>query len=461
MNQKKPTKTALGVFPLVTLSVAAILSVRNLPIVAVYGYTAITFYILAALLFLLPTALVCAELVTTWPEAGGLYAWVKKALGPRFGFIAIWLEWTNTLVSFPMMIGFIVFTLIYPFAHALANNRWFEFIFMLAIFWGISFVNLFGIRISSWFSSFGVICGTLLVITIIIVLGAYWWLSGHPLQQHLTWQSLVPSFHFSTLAFLIVIINGFSGIQIMAFHVQDTRCPQLTYKKAIVNASWIILCMSILGTLALVFVMPVHSANLIGGIVQSLSIFLGAFHMQWAVPVIAALIALGVLSEINSWMIGPSKGLLASAEYGDLPKFFAFKNKKNVPVGILCVQAVVGSLLGAAYIFMPSVNSGYWLLSDLTAQFTIMMWILLFISAIVLAYTHQDVKRSYKIPGGRLGMWIAAGAGMVVCAVILVVSYIPPSSVIESNSVLRYECFLIGGFVFFILAPLLLKKFVK
>lgn len=454
MNNKR----VLGTFPLVTLSVAAILSVRNLPIAAVYGYTAITFYILAALLFFLPSALVCAELSTTWPLKGGLYAWVKEALGERLGFVAIWLEWVNTVVSFPMMIGFIVFTLIYPFAHHLADNKFFEFFFMMLVFWGITLINFFGIRTSSLFSSVGVICGTLLVIGIIIALGTYWVLSGHEVRTHFSWAALWPHFQFDNLAFLIAVINGFSGIQIMAFHAKETIAPEKTYKKAILWTGLIILLMSILGTLAITFVMPSNSPNLIGGIVQSLTVFLEVFHLQWLVPIIALMIAIGVLSEINSWMIGPSKGLLAAAEEGKLPKYFALKNKYDMPVGILIVQAVFGTLLGSAYVFMPSVNSGYWLLSDLTAQFTIMMWVLLFISAIVLYYKRKDTKRIFKIPGKQLGIWLVGGVGTLTCLVMLVVSYIPPTSVIGEVGVLRYELFLIGGMVLFVILPLLYSR---
>ena len=452
-------KRVLGTFPLVTLSVAAILSVRNLPIAAVYGYTAITFYVLAALLFFLPSALVCAELSTTWPLKGGLYAWVKEALGEHLGFVAIWLEWVNTVVSFPMMIGFIVFTLLYPFAHHLADNKFFEFFFMLLVFWGITFVNLFGIRASSLFSSIGVIFGTLLVIVVIIGLGIYWVLSGHDVQAHFSWAGLWPNFHFSTLAFLIAVINGFSGIQIMAFHAKETINPEKTYKRAIFWTGFIILLMSILGTLAITFVMPSASPDLIGGIVQSLTVFLSVFHLKWLVPVIALMIAVGVLSEINSWMIGPSKGLLAAAEEGKLPAFFALKNKHEIPVGILIVQAVFGTLLGSAYIFMPSVNSGYWLLSDLTAQFTIMMWVLLFISAVVLFYKRKETQRAFKIPGKQFGIWLAGGVGTLTCLVMLVVSYIPPASIIGESGMLRYELFLVGGLFFFIIMPLLYLKF--
>ena len=83
----------LGRFSLIMISISAILNLRGLPTMATLGYHALIFYAIAALCFLLPSALVCAELATMLPENGGVYTWVKTAFGPSTGFIAIWMEW--------------------------------------------------------------------------------------------------------------------------------------------------------------------------------------------------------------------------------------------------------------------------------------------------------------------------------------------------------------------------------
>lgn len=453
-NKSTPTRV-LGVFALTTMAIAAILSLRNLPIAAVYGLSAVTYYIAAAILFFIPTALVCTELSTSWPETGGLYMWVKKALGPHFGFLAIWFEWINTVCSFPMMLGFILFTLIYPFTHQLANDKFFEFSFMVVIFWLITFINFLGIKTSSRFSAFGVVVGTLLVAILIIALGILWIANGHPLQISFHAKDLIPSFKFGTLAFLITVINSVSGIQVIAFHARETRHPERNFPRAAYLIVAIILLLSILGALSISIVTPHHSGSLIGGIVESLTTFLGAFHLAWLVPTITVLIAIGVIAEINAWVIGPSKGMLAAAKAGQLPKFYAYTNKRGVPTTILLTQGVIGTLLAAAYIFMPSVNSAYWLLSDLTAEFTMMMWILLFISVIVLRYKQPQTLRPYRIPGGKLGIWLVAGIGALVCIVMLVFSYIPPDDVIRSNNILLYESVLFGGLFLFSILPLI------
>ena len=91
----------LGAASIALISLAAVLTLRGMPTVAEYGWSSIAFYILGALFFFIPLALVSAELATGWPRAGGLYAWVKQAFGERSGFLAVWFEWVENIVWFP------------------------------------------------------------------------------------------------------------------------------------------------------------------------------------------------------------------------------------------------------------------------------------------------------------------------------------------------------------------------
>ena len=81
--QIKQKKRILSVFSLVMINVIAVDSIRTLPMAATYGLSLVTLYLLGAILFLVPTALITAELSTTWPMQGGMYYWVKTAFGPR------------------------------------------------------------------------------------------------------------------------------------------------------------------------------------------------------------------------------------------------------------------------------------------------------------------------------------------------------------------------------------------
>ncbi|TAL66050.1 MAG: amino acid permease, partial [Legionella sp.] len=68
----------ISVFALVLLITGAIDSIRNLPGAALFGSTIIFFFIFSAIVFLIPVALIAAELSATWAdEEGGIYSWVR------------------------------------------------------------------------------------------------------------------------------------------------------------------------------------------------------------------------------------------------------------------------------------------------------------------------------------------------------------------------------------------------
>jgi amino acid transporter len=126
---------ALGVFALAMINVAAVLSLRNYPSMAVYGWSCVGWYILGTLVFLIPLTLAGAELAIGSPLGGGLYAWVREAFGEREGFIAVFCAWSNNLVWFPTVLAFIASTFAYAFNPDLATNNIFMFVVMMVALW--------------------------------------------------------------------------------------------------------------------------------------------------------------------------------------------------------------------------------------------------------------------------------------------------------------------------------------
>ena len=170
----------LTTLPLAAIGISSIFGLRNLPIVAEYGLSSITLYILAALLFFIPSAYVCSYLTKTFTRSGGVYAWVTAILGERLGFIAMWLEWINTVVSFPMMLSFVIYTFLYLISPELAkHDPLLQFLIFIVMFWGITLIASFGLSVSSKFITLFVMLGTLLSAGIISVLGIIWLSQGH------------------------------------------------------------------------------------------------------------------------------------------------------------------------------------------------------------------------------------------------------------------------------------------
>ncbi len=459
-NRTSPvSRRVLSVFTLAMINVAIIASLRGLPTMAEYGLTAVFFFVVAALVFLIPTALVSAELATGWPKRGGVYVWVKEALGPRWGFLAIWLQWLQNVIWYPTVLSFAAATFAFVISPALANNKFYALAVILAVYWGATLVNFRGMKTSGWISTAGVIGGTLVPGALIIGLGIAWLALGNPSQVQLSGAAFVPDLgKMSGVVLAASTLLFFAGMEVSATHAQEVKNPQRDYPKAIFIATLVVLAVFILGTLSIAVVVPGEKISLVAGLMQAFTVFLDKFHLAWLIPVVALLIAVGVFGQISTWIAGPSKGLLAVARQGYLPPFLQRVNRHGVQTPILIVQALIVTALSLVFLLMPTISSSYWILTALTAQLYLVMYVLLFISALRLRYTEPGVARAYKVPGGKLGMWLVTVVAVAAAAFTIAIGYFPPAQ-LQTGNVFFYDAFLVLGMVIVFAVPLLVYQF--
>lgn len=437
------------------INVCAISNIKNFPLLAEYGASVIFFLVLSALFFFIPVALVSAELASGWPERG-IYTWVKEALGPRLGFLAIWLEWIENVIWYPTILSFIAATFAYVFNPSLANNKIYVMGAILATFWTITFINFLGMRVSGWISTITAIFGTIVPILLIIVLGAIWVFTDQPIQISFTWKALIPDLSsINQLVLLSGVLLGLAGMEMSAVHAREARNPQRDYPFGIFLSAILILLFAILGSLAIAAIVPGAEIQLASGGMEAFRYLFNAFHMPWAVPLIAAITTFGALGMMSTWIVGPSRGLYATIEHGHLPPLFHRANEQNMPTNILITQAIIVTILSLIFLFMPSVNSSYWALVALASLLYMVMYVLMFITGIVMRYKHPNIARPYKIPFGNAGMWTAALLGIIGSSFGAIISFFPPSQ-IDTGSLIVLEIFLIGATLLFCAAPFLI-----
>ncbi len=448
----------LGVFSLVMINVIAVDNLRSLTAGAEYGFALVFFYILAALLFFIPTILVAAELATGWPTTGGVYVWVREAFGTRWGFLTIWIQWIYNVVWYPTIFAFIAGIFAYLINPALANNKIFMLSVILSAYWGMTLLNCLGLKISHLMSTLGALIGTIFPMLLIAILGISWLYLGNPSQIHFTLHDFFPSLsNMHNLAFLTNVLFGLMGMEMSAVHAGDVKNPARDYPRALFYSTLIILATLIFSCLAITIVIPNKELNLVSGLIDAFGVFFKAYHMDWFIPIISILIILGSLGGAAVWIIGPARGLLVASHDGNLPKFFERRNKKNMPVGILLIQGIIVTVLCTVFLIMPSVNSSYWVLSNLTAQLGLLFYILMFSAAIRLRYKHAHIERAFKIPGGLPGIWIVGSIGIFTCISAVILGFLPPSQV-SVGKIASYEAILIFGIIGCCLPPFLYTK---
>jgi glutamate:GABA antiporter len=435
----------ISIFSIVMLTMAAVLSLRNFPTMATYGWSSITWYVLGTLLFMVPISLIGAELATgPWRQEGGVFAWVRAGVGDRPGMIAVWCEWTENIVWFPTVLSFLAASLFYAFNPDLANNNVAMFVVMLGTFWAVTLLNFKGVQASSVLNNVGTMLGSILPAVVLVVAMVIFLLQGNSSEIPFSGSAMVPDFSVGNLPFVATVVLIFAGMEMGGYQADKMENPQRDFPKAIFVSALFIVAATVLATIAIAIVVPTRDISLAAGLMQAFDSFFDQLNAGWLTPVMAVLVVLGSAAQLNSWLLGPAQGL-SVVRTGDLPPMFLRQNRNGAPVSVLLLQGALGTLFSCLFLFMPGVNSSYWILSALTTEIFCVMYTLIFISAIKLRYSKpvEQFPRSYTVPGGMLGMWLIGGVGLVAIVFTFIVGLIPSDQLKSGNTAV----YVIGMFV--------------
>ncbi|MCM1947969.1 APC family permease [Streptomyces sp. G2] len=439
------------------MTTASVASLRPAPTMAIYGLAAVFLYLLPALVFLLPTALVGAELASGW--SGGIYRWVSEALGKPFGFLAVWCQFAMTIAYYPSLLAYVASTFAYVIDPSLAENGLYVAIVIITVYWAGVWVSSRGTRAIAGLSSFGLIVGTLVPGVLLVVLGMVFLGQGNPSAQPMTADHWLPP--WTGLASLVLIVNNFlsyAGMEMNGVHVSSLREPKREYPKAMFLATGLVLLIFILPALAIAWVMPSDQLSLTAGLMQAFRAFFDHFSIGWMTRVVGVMLVCAALGGMLTWLSGPAKGLvLLSRQEGYLPPAFQKFNRAGSPTAIMVAQGVVTTLIGILYAFSDSVSSSYWMFSVITVQIYLIAYLLMFVAVVKLRRTQPHVERGFRVPAVT---WVAA-VGFVASVLALVIGFVPPDQ-FDGEPLWRYLLIVGGGlFVLGLLIPALLLRYRK
>lgn len=419
----------LTVLPLTFMTAALFMTLRNMPIMAETGLHMIFFNLVTVLAFLLPIAIVSAELATGWPE-NGVYGWVGAAFGQKAGFLAVWLQWTQSLFGMTSILAYVGGTLAYVFAPSLGQNRFFVAGTIIIVYWVATFLNFKGTARSGMISSVALAAGVLLPSVLLIIAAAAFVIAGNTIEMNLTLstENIFPSLtNTAGLVLFLSFVFGFVGIEVSAGHAREVVNPQKNYPRALFVAAILGFVITLLGGMAIGAVMPVDKINSINGATQAFSALMTHFNLSWVVPIVAFLIALGAAGQVSTWVVGPVRGIRAAGKDGYVQADLLVENEYGVPKRLLIIQAFLISALGLLFVIFGNVDTIFLLLTSIAIILYAVMYVMMFAAAIRLRYTHPDVHRAYRVPGGNFGMWLVCSIGGATAALCFAIGFIPPS----------------------------------
>ena len=438
---------------LAIMNVTAVVSLRGLASEAVYGLSSAFYYLFAAIVFLIPTALVAAELAAMFSDKqGGVFRWVGEAFGARTGFLAIWLQWIESTIWYPTVLTFGAVSIAFigmdqTHDMALASNKIFTLVIVLAIYWIATFISLRGLNWVGKISKWGGLIGTIIPAGLLIVLGIIYLATGGHNYMDMKGSFFPDLSKFDNLVLASGIFLFYAGMEMMGIHVMEVDNPKRNYPKAILIGSLVTVCIFVLGTFSLGFIIPANEINLTQSLLIGFDNYFRHFHISWAGPIIAIALMFGVLAGVLTWVAGPSKGIFAVGKAGYLPPFFQKSNSRGVQRNILLIQGGLVTLLSLLFVVMPSVQSFYQILSQLTVLLYLIMYMLMFAAAIALRYKMRDTDRPFRLGKGNGLMWLLGGLGFCGSLLAFVLSFIPPGQIAVGSKSVWFSVLIIGCLV--------------
>ena len=470
-EQLYSAKKKITTIAMAFMTAAAIISLRGLPMMAAEEMTMFFYIAFATIFFLIPAALISAELGSTFAkQEGGIYRWVGTAFGKKIGFVAIWLQWIQNVVWYPTVLAFAAAAIAYGIGKPeLADNGIFTGLFIILFYWVATIIAFCGTKVLSKVTSFGFIIGTVFPGLIVILLGIIWLISKKPLGfEELTAAEtsvativdgkILPRWipdlsNLKNLSFLSGIILLFAGVEVQAVHATEMENPKKQYPLAILISSLIVFILFTFGSLSIAAVVPNSQLKLESGLMQALSTMLKSVNMNWTLPILSFCIAFGALAGVLSWISGPSKGLLFTAKENLLPIELSKTTKNGAPKNMMLLQGFIVTILASLYFLMNDVSVAFFLLSALTVAVYIIMYILMYATAIKLRIKFPTLERPYKAPV----LYLLATVGILAAVFALVLSFVPPAQLPVGNPITYITIVAIGTIGFFTI-PLIIAN---
>ena len=427
-------RRGIGVTDLVLFNLAAVVGIRGFSGVAPIGPSALPLFASCIVLFFLPSVFVVADLGRRFPDEGGFYVWIREAFGPWVAFLAGWCYSIATLLFLPMLLMFIVSIGPHILGGAwipLADAPWFVLSVSLAVLWGVTIANIFGVSIAKWISNFGGVttsaCFLILVISAIAT-------ARH--SGSATTFALMPEWTLGTFNTWSQMVYLLGGLEMSGIMAGEIRAPERTVPRAAVLSSFGVAAFYLSGIAAMLILLPGSRIHPMYGFAQAAARAGSALSAPWLPVLIAAMVVLGNSGQFAAVLTSASRLPYIFGMDAYLPRSFGRLHPRwGTPYVSLLAGAVTSTFFLVAMVSGETLRAGFATLYDASILANAVPFCLMFAAA------------------WKFGNRIAGALGFFMSLTSLVFCLVPGPDI---TSVLVFEAKVLGGFAVMVVAARLL-----
>ena len=359
----------------------------------------LVYLLVLPLLWCIPVSLVSAELTTAMPVEGGFYRWTRAAFGDFWGFLAGWWNWS---ASFLLGGAYAVLFTDY-LVYYLPRMTWWEHYFVsLALIALLTWVNVRGIRMVGQVATGLEIFIFIPVLTMIVLALLHW--RFNPFHPWIVPQQATFRIFGVGLALGLWSYSGYEQLSTVAEEVEN---PQRAYPRALALVVPLSIAAYFLPTIAGLGSAGNWEKWHTGFFSQAARIIGGSWLGSWMT--LAAMV--GNVALLNSTILTTTRMPFAMAEDGYLPDVLTRRHERHgTPWLAIVASAVIYALL--AWQSLGQLISVYIWLRSATTVLTVL-------SAWKLRQSRADLRRSFMVPGGGIGLAYVVAAPVLMAVVAL------------------------------------------
>ncbi|MCW8329000.1 APC family permease [Photobacterium sp. SDRW27] len=393
----------MGVTSLALFSLCAVIVVDTLTASASIGVSAIGWWLVTLVVFVIPYGLITSELGTTYPGDGGIYDWVKQAFGYKWAVRTTWFYWINVGLWMPAV--YIMFAGMFAELFFPDLSLFWQIVICIVLTWLTIWICNVSVDVGVWVTNIGAV----LKVTVISVLGfgGFIYAAKHGVANEFSLSAMMPSLDTGVafLPALVFNLMGFELVATMTKEMKDVRdMPKSIFLAAVITAF-----LYVFGTVGILMALPVQDIGLVAGIIDTLRKLFGtgAFgqFMVYAIGIMALLTFIG---NMVTWTMGASRAAAEAANEGELPEMVAKMSEKyDTPVGANNITGILSTIVILAYaIFAQSSDELFWSVFAFSSCIFLLPYLFMFPSYLKLRVSDSKRERPFRVPGGMGVQWL-------------------------------------------------------
>ena len=412
---------------------------------AAIGNSQFFWWIFLIIAFLLPYGLVVSELGTTYDDEGGLYDWVRRAFGDKWGSRVSWYYWIN----FPLWMASLAFlfpetiTMITGMEIGLVPSLAIE----LAFVWIVVFLSFSKVSDSAWILNLAAV----LKVGIALVVGGLgiWYAVNFGFANDMAPETFLPALDSNSLTYLSIILFNFMGFEVICTFAGAMKNPSKDIPKAIVLGGLAIGAIYLFCSFGIGAAIPADQIDPDFGMIYAVMTMVGEASPIFMLICIIFLVTL--FANMASWSFGVNFVADYAAKHGNMPKVFSHENAKTeMPTGAAIVNGVVASLaLMLQLIPIPAISEGiFWMLFSMNVVFLLISYIPMFPAFLKMRKVDPNRKRVFTFPFKGKLMYVMLAIPAIELVLAIIATIVPLNGSEEELSKIPM---LIGVIVFVVL----------